>query len=147
MKPRERCEMALNHQEPDRPPFQATFTPEFAERLRKELGITNPQPHDPHSGRWNTYELELATHQDALQCSIGWVTSYYLDTRPYTDEWGVEWVLTPYDTPFGKGHFTEIHRGPLYDAEALDHYTPPDPDRPELYGNLQRLLEAYQDEY
>lgn len=147
MKPRERCEIALSHQAPDRPPFQATFTPEFAERLRKELGISNPQPHDPHGGRWNTCELELATHQDALQCSIGWVTNYYLDTKPYTDDWGVEWVLTPYQTPFGEGHFTEIHRGPLYEAEAIDRYTPPDPNRPELYANLQRLIDAYQKDY
>ena len=53
--------MALNHEVPDRIPYQATFTPEFADRLRKELNINNPNPHDPHSGRWNTYELEIAT--------------------------------------------------------------------------------------
>jgi hypothetical protein len=40
MKHRERVEMALNHEVPDRIPYQAMFTPEFADRLRKELNIT-----------------------------------------------------------------------------------------------------------
>lgn len=147
MKPRERCEIALNHQEPDRPPFQATFTPEFADRLRKDLGIVNSSHHDPHSGRWNTYDLEIATHQDALQCSIGWTTNYYLDTKSYQDEWGVQWVTAPYSTPFGEGLYTEARRGPLSDDAAINQYIAPDPTRPELYTNLQRLLDTYQDEY
>jgi uroporphyrinogen decarboxylase len=147
MKPRERCEIALNHEEPDRPPFQATFTPEFADRLRKELRLSNSTPHDPHSGRWNTYDLEIATHQDALQCSIGWVTNYYKDTKPYKDEWGVQWETAPYTTPFGEGIYTEARRGPLFDDDAINQYSAPDPNRAELYENLQRLIDTYQDEY
>ena len=34
---KERVIRALNHEETDRPPFQATFTPEFADRLRAEF--------------------------------------------------------------------------------------------------------------
>ena len=147
MKHRERVEMALNHEVPDRIPYQATFTPEFADRLRKELKVTNPNPHDPHSGRWNTYELEIATGQDALQCSIGWVTGYYMDTKPYVDEWGVQWAVQDYETPYGKGYYTELRDGPLKDADAIDSYQPPDPHRPEIYQNLQRLIREYKDEF
>jgi uroporphyrinogen decarboxylase len=147
MKHRERVEMVFNHEVPDRIPYQATFTPEFADRLRKELKITNPNPHDPHNGRWNTYELEIATGQDAFQCSIGWVTGYYMDTKPYVDEWGVQWAIQDYETPYGKGYYTELRDGPLKDAEAIDSYQPPDPHRPEIYRNLQRLIREHKDEY
>ena len=34
---RERVQTALDHKISDRPPFQATFVPEFAERLKKEF--------------------------------------------------------------------------------------------------------------
>lgn len=147
MKPRERVAMALNHEEPDRAPFQATFTPEFAERLRQELNIHHPNPHDPHNGRWNGYELELATNQDALQCAIGWVTGYYADIKPFVDEWGVSWSVKTYKTTFGDGYYTEIREGPLADESALDSYQPPDPNRPELYKNLERLVREYKDEH
>ena len=37
MKHRERIEVALNHQEPDRCPMQISFTPEFADRLKADM--------------------------------------------------------------------------------------------------------------
>ena len=91
MNHREGVIKALNHEETDRPAFQATFTTEFAQRLRNNLGIKDTFQHDPHNGRWNGYELEIATGQDALQCGIGWFTNYYLSETPYTDEWRVKW--------------------------------------------------------
>ena len=39
MKPRERVEKALNHEEPDRCPMQVSFTPEFAVRLRQDMAL------------------------------------------------------------------------------------------------------------
>ena len=147
MKPRDRVLTALSFEQPDRPPFQASFTPEFAARLRQDLNLPSDLPHDPHSGRWNGYDLEIATHQDALQCSIGWVTHYYEDTKPYVDEWGVEWVIASYQTPFGSGTYTNVSKGPLASDEALETYHAPDPHRPALYENLARLIREYQDDY
>jgi uroporphyrinogen decarboxylase len=147
MKPRDRVEMALAHETPDRAPFQATFVPEFAARLRADLGLPPIPLHDPHNGRWNGYALELATAQDALQCSLGWSTNYYLDTQPYTDEWGVVWATKTYTTPWGPGFFTEMKGHPLADADALAAYQPPDPMRPELYTNLERLLVEHKSEH
>jgi uroporphyrinogen decarboxylase len=150
MQPRERVQLALNHVEPDRAPFGATFTPEFADRLRAQLGLpprTTSYVHDPHHGRWNGYDLELATGQDILHGGIGWVTNYYLDAKPFTDEWGVQWGIKQYDTPFGKGFYTEMKKHPLADDAAVDGYRAPDPERPELYTNLQRLIDGYQADY
>ena len=147
MKARERVEAALNFEPTDRPPFQASFTPEFAARLRESLQIRRDDAHDPHSGRWNGYDLEIATHQDALQCSIGWVTHYYQDTKAYIDEWGVEWIIASYETPFGTGIYTNVSRGPLASANDIARYHVPDPNRPPLYANLARLIRDYQSEY
>jgi uroporphyrinogen decarboxylase len=138
---------ALNREPPDRPPLHASFTPEFAARLRRALGMATDTAHDPHNGRWNGYDLELATHLDALQCSIGWVTNYYLDSRPYVDEWGVAWKIDPYDTPFGRGIYTNLERGPLEDDRAIPGYHPPDPTRPALYDHLARLIREHQAHY
>ncbi len=147
MKPRDRVIKALNHEITDRPPFQATFSPEFAERLREIYALDNSTPHDPHSSRWNGYELEILSGQDALQCSIGWFTAYYQDEKPYTDEWGVSWRIDPYETPFGKGKFTNLAGAPLADDDAINSYKSPDPYRPELYANLDRLIREYKEDY
>ena len=120
MKPRERVEMALNHERPDRCPMQISFTPEFAERLRADMELQGKQVHNPHGGG-NTYELERALGEDMLLTSVGWANSYYMDDKPYTDEWGIGWDVHPYETPFGTGHYTEIASHPLADdAQFLD---------------------------
>ena len=94
MKHRDRVCMALSHQETDRPPFQATFTPEFADRLREAFKLPK-QFSEPHHRDWYGYDLELLTGQDLLQASVGWSTNYYLKPEAYTDEWGVEWKIDP----------------------------------------------------
>lgn len=147
MKHRDRVCMALSHQETDRPPFQATFTPEFADRLREAFKLPK-QFSEPHHRDWYGYDLELLTGQDLLQASVGWSTNYYLKPEAYTDEWGVEWKIDPYETPFGTGHYTNIARNPLRDNdEAAMTYKAPDPHRPELYTNITRLVKEYGNEY
>jgi uroporphyrinogen decarboxylase len=146
MKPRERVEAALNHQEPDRCPMQVSFTPEFADRLKADLEIQGRKVHNPHGGG-NTYELERSLGEDMLLTSVGWANSYYLDTKPYTDEWGISWSIQPYETPFGKGHYTEISSHPFADEAAIKSYQPPDPTRPELYTASQKMIEAFKEDY
>ncbi len=151
MRPRDRLLAALAPEEPDRPPFLASFTPEFALRLRADLGLPTNIRHDPHCGRWNGYEVELATGQDALCGCVGWVDNYYLADEPYTDDWGIEWGIKEYETPFGRGAYTEMKRHPLATATPengeLERYRAPDPHRPELYDNLRRLKAEYGDEH
>jgi uroporphyrinogen decarboxylase len=146
MKHRERVEMALNHERPDRCPMQVSFTPEFADRLRADMELQGKGVHNPHGGG-NTYELERALGEDMLLTSVGWANSYYMDSKPYVDEWGVGWKIQRYETPFGQGHYTEIASHPLADAAAIPAYCPPDPNRPELYLDSERMLRDFKDEY
>ncbi len=150
MKHRDRVRMALNHQEPDRCPMQISFTPEFAARLEADMAIKGQGLHNPHGGG-KTYELERALDEDMLLTSVGWVNGYYQDSYQnvdsYQDEWGVTWKTIEYETRFGKGKYTEPFGPPLANEDALDRYTPPDPNRPALYIEAERVIRAYQDEY
>ncbi|MBK8047830.1 MAG: hypothetical protein IPK16_12285 [Anaerolineales bacterium] len=146
MKHRERVQVALNHEIPDRCPMQISFTPEFADRLREELKVQGARVHNPHGGG-NTYELERAIGEDMLLTSVGWANSYYQTEGEYTDEWGVTWREHPYETPFGTGRYTEMVHHPLADDAAVDHYVPPDPNRPELYAEAENVLRNFRDEY
>jgi len=152
MKHRDRVQMALNHEEPDRCPMQISFTPEFAARLREEFGPAPPRGwmdktkgsrYNPHGGG-NTYELEILLDQDVLLTSVGWANSYYQDFIPgqkYTDEWGIGWEVIQYQTKYGNGIYTEMVEHPLADDSAVDSYKAPDPNRPDLYHESQKVLD------
>jgi uroporphyrinogen decarboxylase len=150
MNHRERVQLALNHQEPDRCPMQISFTPEFAARLKADMALKGQGLHNPHGGG-NTYELERALDEDMLLTSVGWVNGYYQDgyqdVDHYTDEWGVTWKTIAYETRFGAGKYCEPFGPPLADDAALDRYVPPDPNRPELYSEADRVVKTYRDEY
>ena len=144
---RERVAAALSHVVPDRCPWQATFTPEFAERLRGDLDLSaGPGSHNPHGGG-NPGDLEIALDQDVLITSVGWANCYYGEGDEYVDEWGVGWQSVPYETPYGVGHYTEPRGHPLADAEALASYVSPDPARPELYKDAEWLIGEHKAEY
>ncbi len=137
---RERVAAALSHVTPDRCPWQATFTPEFAGRLRTDLGLgATASAHNPHGGG-NPYDLEIALDQDILITSVGWANSYYGEGEKYVDEWGVGWRSIAYKTPYGVGHYTEPRVHPLADDDAVTRYLPPDPSRLELYSDAEKLV-------
>ena len=147
MKHRDRVLAALNHETTDRVPFQATFTPEFADRLRAYFGLA-PGWSEPHHREWYGYDLEILTGQDALQAGVGWFTNYYRDDKPYMDNWGVQWKIDPYDTPFGSGIYTNISSSPLAgETPDVAHYHAPDPNMPGLYDHVEQLVRVYKDEY
>ena len=146
MRHRDRVLTALSHEEPDRCPMQISFTPEFASRLRTDLLHKTGSSHNPHGGG-NTYELEQALGEDMLLTSVGWANSYYMQPGNYTDEWGIGWKQCEYTTRYGKGSYTEISSHPLAHDDALETYRPPDPNRPELYQDAARTLQAFKQEY
>jgi uroporphyrinogen decarboxylase len=86
-----------------------------------------------------------------LLTSVGWANSYYQEGYErggtYTDEWGITWKSVPYTTPFGTGHYTEMVGHPLADDRAIESYQPPDPSRPELYAEAERVIREFKDEY
>lgn len=143
---RDRVRTALAHERPDRCPMQISFTPEFAARLRADLGMNGEGGHNPHGGG-NPYDIERLLDMDLLLTSVGWANSYYRESGTYTDEWGVTFSPVAYETPFGIGHYTEMTGFPLADNDALDRYTPPDPGRPELYRDARALVERFGGEY
>lgn len=144
--PKDRVRMALAHEQPDRCPMQISFTPEFARRLRAELRLDDAHAHNPHGGG-NTYQLERALGEDMLITSVGWANSYYQAEHDYTDEWGVGWKICPYETPFGRGHYTEPRGHPLADDDAISRYRPPDPHRPGLYEAAAQLVRDHGRDY
>jgi uroporphyrinogen decarboxylase len=152
MKHRDRVLAALAHETPDRCPMQVSFTPEFAARLRAELGLVS-SPADNAQSAGNPVELELALGEDMLLAPLGWIKSYYEKkvhadgTSSHVDEWGVRWKDFAYQTRFGTGIYTEMIAHPLSDAAAIETYCPPDPHRPELYRDAEMLIREYQPEY
>ncbi len=146
MNHRERVQMALSHETPDRPPMQVSFTPEFADRLRADLQLKIGRLHNPH-GAGNTYALEEALGEDLILTSVGWANSYYQEAREYVDEWGIGWKSVDYTTPFGAGRYTEMASHPLANDRAIDTYIPPDPYRAGLYEDSARVIEQFRDEY
>src|ERR1035441_2286716 len=92
MKPRERVMMSLNREKPDVCPMQISFTPEFAQRLRKDMNQSGRSVHNPHGGG-NTYELERALGEVFPLTWGGGANCYYANETyaggadAYTDEW------------------------------------------------------------
>jgi uroporphyrinogen decarboxylase len=161
MKHRDRVLAAFAREAPDRCPMQVSFTPEFAERLRRDLvergrlaadtttlnvDGSRAGEHNPHGGG-NTYELERALDEDMLLTSVGWANGYYQEGDEYLDEWGVLWRSQKYNTRFGEGRYTEMVGHPLADDAAISSYTPPDPTRDSLYVDTERTLSELGGEY
>lgn len=145
MTSKERVVTALLHEEPDRVPVTASFTPEFARRLREYLGLPSKDT-NPHGGV--IHDLEEALGLDMIQYSVGIANSYYASSEDtYVCEWGITWKQVEYETPFGKGKYTEIAEHPLALDERIKTYTPPDPHQEKLYTPLYDVLERYGKEY
>ena len=143
MKSRERVQIALDHQEPDRCPFFTGYTPEFGSRLRADLeskGIIFP-------GNIVPYDLEQAIQVDMILTFVGWANCYYQEGESYTDEWGIGWQSVEHSTAYGKGRYTEPVRHPLAEDAAIQSYVPPDPHRPELYQDAQKTVQDFKGEY
>lgn len=130
MTSRERTFMALAHEQPDRPPVSATYTPEAAAALR---GVYGHEEED----------LGYMMGNDLIKIAVGIENSFYLYPTPtYTCPFGVEWQNVQNET----GAYTEIIGGALYgddDGEKLRAYRPPDPDDPALYERVRAAAAKY----
>lgn len=130
MTSRERTFMALAHQQPDRPPVSATYTPEVAKMLREAYG----QEAD---------DLGFVMGNDLIKTTVGMENSYYLyDTPEYTCPFGVRWRNVSNET----GAYTEIIGGALTDDEdgsKLAAYQVPDPNDPAWYRPVKAAVEKY----
>lgn len=145
MNSKERMQTAMEHREPDRVPYMATFVPEMEkllkERYRKELAEIGVATEQKYQG---TSELDILFDHDMLLLTYGISTGYYrkTDSESYMDEWGITWKKIPYETIHGRGYYTEIVDFPLADSGKIDSYTPPDPDGEDM-GYAEGVIERF----
>ncbi|MEW5976540.1 MAG: uroporphyrinogen decarboxylase family protein [Acidobacteriota bacterium] len=138
---KERLLTAINHEEPDRVPICAWYTPEAERTMLRHLGVD--------SDRTETYKaaggpLPVLMEHDFLISWIGPCTSYYADpSEEYTDEWGIRWrwIKNPV------GSYTEMVRHPLADLTDPSKYSLPDFSREDRYAGLRHLVAEYGTEY
>lgn len=127
---RERALTALGHEQPDRPPVFATYTPEIARALEAAYG----RPGE---------DLGAVMGNDLVKATVGVEMSYHMKEQDqYVCPFGIHWRTARYPT----GAYTEIERGPLEDdpdGEKLSAYRLPDPDAPAWYECVRRAIEQY----
>jgi uroporphyrinogen decarboxylase len=131
MTSKERMQVALAHEEPDRAPLDLWITPEVEQLLMEQSGETDP------------FELRVKAGHDCLMSIVGIVASFYMsDQARYVDPWGITWARASYSD--GAGSYTEMVDHPLAGDDAkLSSYRPPDPDEPEQYREVADLVERY----
>ncbi|UCB45825.1 MAG: hypothetical protein JSV25_16760 [Spirochaetota bacterium] len=145
MNSKERMQTAMEHEEPDRVPFMATFVPEV-ELLLKKKYCRELEKIDIHTEMkyQGMNELDILFGHDMLLLTFGISTGYYRNTPSdtYIDEWGIKWKKSPYETINGIGHYTEIVGFPLEDSSKVDSYKPPNPDDEDM-GYAERIIEQF----
>ena len=138
---KERLLTALNHEEPDRVPICAWYTPEAELRMLKHLGVDSTQT--------ETYKaaggvLPILMEHDFLISWIGPCTGYYArPDREYTDEWGIGWKW--FENQFGA--YTEMVHHPLANIKDPSEFQMPDFSREDRYFGVKRLIGEYGEEY
>lgn len=128
MNSRERVWTALNHEEPDRVPFFASFVPEIEERIRTAEGIDEP-------------DMGVALGNDMVKTCVGLELSFYGGEKPeYTCPWGIGWRWAKNES----GEYTEIVGPPLAgDKDKLNSFEIPDPEQDTQYDTFRRMKELY----
>jgi uroporphyrinogen decarboxylase len=130
MNSRERVFTALAHEETDRPPISATYTPEIEQKFRERL---------------NNYEEDLGylLGNDLIKVAVGLEKSYhYSDAPTYECPFGITWRNISNYT----GSYTEIVKGPLEDdenADKLSAYKIPSPHNQDLYTPVKKTVDQY----
>ena len=145
MNSKERLQTAMEHEEPDRVPYMATFVPEMElflkERHREELDRVGVYTEMKYQG---VNALDILFEHDMLLLTYGLSTGYYKDTESdyYFDDWGIKWKKVPYQTINGTGNYTEIVECPLADNDKLDSYVPPHPDSEDM-EYAEKVIERF----
>ena len=135
MTSKQRVQMALRHETPDRVPICGDYVPEAAEALKKALNMDD------------YCDMLVALGNDMLVAGTGMAYSYYLEPDEkgeYVCPWGCTWKYFSNSS----GSYTEIIKHPLAgdtDGSLLEQYRIPDPQEESQYANLQNMLDKYGD--
>ena len=139
---KERLLTATNHEEPDRVPICAWYTPEAEKTVLRHLG--------EESNATETYKaaggpLPILMDHDFLISWVGPCTGYYADpAEEYTDEWGIGWKW--FKNAVGSS-YTEMVKHPLADLKDPSDLSLPDFTREDRYDGARRLIAQYGNEY
>lgn len=149
MTSRERVIRTLNHQEPDRVPFDCSFVYESYLRIKDHLGLETARevyPSSPWLAIGNPRELLDVLNIDLCYLGLNRTKSapvfeYGMDY--YTDEWGVEFKKVEQSAGLYYGFNNQV----LGDAtvESLEDFPWPDPYHPDLTEGLEeKARDLYQ---
>ena len=139
---KERLLTAINHEEPDRVPLCAWYTPEAEKTMLRHLGVESTQT--------ETYKaaggpLPILMDHDFLISWVGPCTGFYADpAEEYTDEWGIGWKWFKFAA---SGSYTEMVRHPLADIIDPADFSMPDFTREDRYTGACRLVSEYGKEF
>lgn len=128
MNSRERVQIALSFEQPDRTPVFASFVPEIEQRLRRQFSISE-------------LDTGAALGNDMVKSCAGLEMSFNGKPEPeYTDVWGIRWRYIKNNS----GLYTEIAEHPLAgDLDKLDSFEIPDPCEESQYDDFRRKKELY----
>ncbi len=139
---KERLLTAINHEEPDRVPICAWYTPEAEQKLARHLGVTDAITETYRSGGG---AVPILMEHDFLISWMGPCTSYYADpAKEYFDEWGIRWKWIDH---VSSGSFTEMAEHPLERITDPAQFTMPDFAKEERYAGAHKLIAEYGNEY
>ena len=141
MKSRERVLTALEHREPDRVPFDCTFTYGAYQKLIRAPGFSDANDLIPKSPALNVSpnsdflkEMKIDLYYLGLN---SWKNepAFEIGVETYQDIWGVG--FRKIEGPTGMEYFNDLH--PLAKAKTTDlvQYPWPDPYAPELTAGLK----------
>jgi uroporphyrinogen decarboxylase len=122
MTSKERVQMAINHEEPDKVPLDSWVAPEVADELVKILNVDTSK--DP-------FALGKRLGNDFFYRAVGFCEGFstiYDDTKKigenlYQDSFGIKWSYKSQ----AYGGYCEMVSHPLADRKAYDTFTWPDP--------------------
>ena len=155
MNSRDRVQLALNHQEPDRVPFDlggtglSTIHVTAYQNLRRRLGLPDLEPRVAFvAEQLVLVDDDLAQHlQTDVRPVLPGTTSSFAyryrdegDYRAYTDEWGIGWRM-----PKEGGFYYDMYHHPLARADSLDqfkNYPFPNPLDEDRFAPLRAQAEA-----
>ncbi|MBM3702050.1 MAG: hypothetical protein FJW63_03490, partial [Actinobacteria bacterium] len=145
---KERMIMSLNHQEPNRVPYQVSFVPEMFNLLKNKYLNFIEKNKKSNSKYDDMKELDIFLGHDMLDLCHGISLGYYrnVESDTYTDEWGIKWKKVYYNTINGRGHYTEIIKFPLANDHSIDDYIPPNPEN-EDFSYTEEIIKTYGREY
>jgi uroporphyrinogen decarboxylase len=145
MNRKERFLKAINHEEPDRVPYDTRFTPEARIKLIEHFELTKKYGDSIRTISTNGAEVDyLAVEMghDFLLTHLGPITGYYQGdgSGTYADEFGIvrRWVRTP-----DGAAFTEIVDPPLKTLEDVKAYALPDFEDERRYDTARQVIKEF----